>query len=314
MGDRAGDGAGILCEVPDTLAQLLHAATAALAGATESPRLDAELLLAHALGQDRSALKAHPERVADPTARAVFESLLARRAAGEPIAYLVGSREFWSLSLSVSPAVLVPRPETETLVELALQAGAALECARGPDGPRARTPAGAPKRRPLEAVDLGTGSGAVALALKRERPAWRIAAVERSPAALAMAAANGSRLGLEVEWLLGDWFGPVEGRRFDLIVSNPPYIAAGDPHLAALAHEPAAALIAGHDGLESLRAIVAAAPRFLAPDGGLLVEHGADQGAAVRDLLSAAGFSGVTTATDGAGRPRVGMGTMRPNG
>lgn len=304
MGNRAGDGAGILCEVPHTLARLLDHATTVLT-ASESPRLDAELLLAHALGLDRSALKAHPERTAAPVAAAVFESLLARRAAGEPIAYLVGQREFWSLELRVGPAVLVPRPETETLVEFALKVGGAFEHARSPDGPRARG---------LEALDLGTGSGAVALALKRERPAWRITAIERSAPALAIAAANGARLGLEVEWLLGDWYGPVAGRRFDLIVSNPPYIAAGDPHLAALAHEPASALISGDDGLDALRTIVAAAPAFLVPDGGLLVEHGADQGTAVRGLLQSAGFSGVETATDGAGRPRVGMGTMRPNG
>jgi release factor glutamine methyltransferase len=293
--------------VPQTLAQLLDRATAAL-GASESPRLDAELLLAHAIGCDRSALRAFPERSADPAAAARFESLLTRRAAGEPVAYLLGRREFWSLPLSVSPAVLVPRPETETLVELAIKAGDALTGAAGPDGPAAR---------PLEAVealDLGTGSGAIALALKRERPAWRIAAVERSLPALAIATGNGARLGLAVEWLAGDWFEPVAGRRFDLIVSNPPYVAAGDPHLAALAHEPASALVSGHDGLDALRAIVARAPAFLAPGGSLLVEHGADQGEAVRGLLARAGFSGIETATDGAGRPRVGMGTMPPHG
>ena len=300
MGDRAGEGAGILCEVPDTLAKLLARGTAVLTGAqalggadAASPRLDAELLLAHAIGSGRSTLRAHPERVADPAAAAVFESLLARRAGGEPVAYLLGSREFWSLDLRVSPAVLVPRPETETLVEQAL--------ARGGTGRKV-------------VLDLGTGSGAIALALKRERPDWRVCAVERSPAALPMAAANGARLSLEVEWLAGDWFGPVAGRRFDLIVSNPPYIAQGDPHLAALAHEPTSALIAGPDGLDALRTIVAGAAAQLAPGGWLLLEHGADQGAAVRDLLAGAGFSGVETATDGAGRPRVGMGTMRTHG
>jgi release factor glutamine methyltransferase len=279
--------------VPATLAQLLDDATAALEG-SESPRLDAELLLAHALGQSRSALRAHPERHADPAAAAAFAALLARRRAGTPVAYLLGQREFWSLELSVSPAVLVPRPETERLVELALDRSA---------GDRA-----------LDAVDLGTGSGAIALALKRERPAWRIAAVERSAEALAVARANGARLGLPIEWLLGDWYGPVAGRRFELIVSNPPYVAAGDPHLAALAHEPASALVAGDDGLDALRTIVAGAAAALAPGGQLLVEHGADQGAAVRALFAAAGFEGVETATDGAGLPRVGMGTMRPHG
>jgi len=187
----------------------------------------------------------------------------------------------------------VPRPETERLVELALEhAGAGT----------------------ISALDLGTGSGAIALALKRERPDWRIAAVERSAEALAVARANGTRLGLPVEWLLGDWYGPVAGRRFELIVSNPPYVAAGDPHLAALAHEPASALVAGRDGLDALRTIVAGAAAALVPGGRLLVEHGADQGAAVQALFTAAGFDGVETATDGAGLPRVGMGTMRPHG
>lgn len=278
--------------MPHTLAQLLDRATTALA-ASASPRLDAELLLAHAIGCDRSALRAFPERSAEPAATAKFESLLTRRAAGEPVAYLLGRREFWSLELRISPAVLVPRPETETLVEQALARGGA---------------------EPRSALDLGTGSGAIALALKRERPGWRVTAVERSAPALAIARDNGTRLGLEVEWLAGDWFGPVAGRRFDLIVSNPPYIAAGDPHLAALAYEPASALVSGHDGLDSLRAIVARAPAFLAPGGSVLVEHGADQGEAVRGLLAQAGFSGIETATDGAGRPRVGMGTMPPHG
>ena len=278
--------------MPHSLAHLLDHATAALSGSA-SPRLDAELLLAHALRVERSTLKAHPERLAAPAASALFESLLTRRAAGEPIAYLLGRREFWSLDLCVSPAVLVPRPETETLVEQAL--------ARNGDAP-------------MDVLDLGTGSGAIALALKRERPAWRIAAVERSMPALAIATGNGARLGLAVEWLAGDWFEPVAGRRFHLIVSNPPYIALGDPHLAALAYEPTSALTAGHDGLDALRKIVAGAAVFLAPGGGLLLEHGADQGAAVQALLTRAGFSGVETATDGAGRPRVGMGTMPPHG
>ncbi len=256
------------------------------------PRLDAELLLAAALGVPRSRLRAAPESQPDAAAAARFAGLLARRAAGEPIAYLLGRREFWSLELEVDPAVLVPRPETELLVSETLQ----------------RLPAGGAARL----LDLGTGSGAIALALKHERPDAMVTAVERSPAALAVARRNAARLALAVELLEGDWFGPLAGRRFDAIVANPPYVASADPHLAALGHEPRAALVAGADGLDDLHRIIAAAPAHLVPGGWLLVEHGADQGPAVRSSLVAAGFAEVGTATDGAGRARVGMGTMPP--
>jgi len=278
--------------VTSTLADLLTSATTRLAPASESPRLDAELLLAEALGVPRSHLRAAPEAHPDDAATARFAALLARRAAGEPVAYLLGRREFWSLELEVGPAVLVPRPETELLVSEALQ--------RIPVGTAARL------------LDLGTGSGAIALALKHERPDAAVTAVERSPAALAVARRNAHRLRLEVELLEGDWFAPLGGRRFDAIVANPPYVARADPHLAALRHEPLAALTAGADGLDDLRRIVAAAPAHLAPGGWLLVEHGADQGRSVRELFAAAGFDRVGTAADGAGRARVGMGTMPP--
>lgn len=276
--------------VTPTLAELIAAATARLAAVSDSPRLDAELLLAHALGAPRTRLRSAPEERVDPATAARFAALLERRAAGEPVAYLVGRREFWSLELEVGPAVLVPRPDTETLVSEALR----------------RIPDDAPTR----VLDLGTGSGAIALALKHERPRALVTALERSPAALAVARGNAARLGLALELIEGDWFGPLAGRRFELIVANPPYIAADDPHLAALGHEPRAALVAGTAGLDDLERIIAAAPAHLVPGGGLVVEHGADQGPAVRDLLAAAGFDGVRTATDGAGRARISMGTM----
>lgn len=278
--------------MPPTLAELLAAATAALAPASESPRLDAELLLAHALDAPRSRLRGAPETRAAPAAVARFDALVARRAAGEPLAYLVGHREFWSLEIEVGPAVLVPRPETETLVGEALSR--------------------LPSDLALTVLDLGTGSGAIAIALAHERPRCQVAAVDCSTAALTIAARNVARHAVAVELLAGRWFAPVAGRCFDLVVANPPYIAVGDPHLAALAHEPQQALIAGADGLDDLRAIIAAAPAHLTPGGHLLLEHGADQGPAVRQLLERAGFGGVRTATDGAGLARVGMGTMRP--
>ena len=277
--------------MPRTLSELLTAATATLAPASDSPRLDAELLLAHALAVPRSRLRTDPGT--QPPAAAVerFEAWIVRRAAGEPLAYLVGEREFWSLALEVDPTVLVPRPETETLVAAAL--------------------AGLPPDAALAVLDLGTGSGAIAIALAHERPRWRVTAVDRSAAALAVAARNCTRHAVVIELLEGRWFAPVAGRRFDLVVANPPYVAPGDPHLAALAHEPREALVSGDEGLADLAAISAAAPAHLVPGGRLLLEHGADQGPTVRRMLERAGFDGVRTATDGAGRPRVGMGTMR---
>lgn len=266
---------------------LLSEATAALAAATEDPALEAQVLLAHALGRERSWLFAWPERVLDQDQGARFAGLLARRLAGEPVAYLLGRREFWSLSLRVSPATLIPRPETEQLVEIAL----ALEM---PEQARV--------------LDLGSGSGAIALALASERPHWRIDAVERSAEALAVARRNAAELGLDrVCWLHGDWFGPLDRAvRYQLIVSNPPYVAAADPHLARgdLRFEPRAALAAGTDGLDDIRRIVAAAPGHLAAGGWLWLEHGAGQGPAVADLMRRAGLHGVETRPDLAGLAR----------
>lgn len=249
-------------------------------------RLDAQLLLAQALQQPRTWLLAHAEATLTPAQQRAFDAACARRAAGEPLAYLLGEREFHGLMLQVGPGVLVPRPDTETLVDWALEL-------------MASRPGTAPA-----VADLGTGSGAIALALKRASPTARVCAVELSPAALAVAQANGRRHGLDVEWLGGSWWQPLQGQRFDLVVSNPPYIAAGDPHLPALRHEPLQALSPGGDGLSDLRHIVQGAPLHLEPGGWLLLEHGHDQAEAVSTLLRRAGFTQVATRGDLAGRPR----------
>jgi release factor glutamine methyltransferase len=261
-----------------------------LAGASPSAALDAELLVARVLGIGRAALAADPGRALAPEELFALESLTRRRLAGEPLAYLAGRREFWSLDLEVTPDVLVPRPETELLVERALAAIAGLE-------------------RPA-VLDLGTGSGAIALAIASMRPDAAVTATDRSAAALAVAKRNAARLGFaNVAFMEGDWFVPLAGTRFHAIVSNPPYVAAGDPALAALAHEPFAALVAGADGLEALSAVATGACAHLLPRGRLVLEHGAGQGAAVRELLRAAGFADVETRRDLAGHERASEGT-----
>ncbi|QQP98311.1 peptide chain release factor N(5)-glutamine methyltransferase [Lysobacter enzymogenes] len=252
---------------------------------------EAELLLAAALRRPRSWLFAHDDHVPDAAALAQFHDWLARREAGEPVAYLLGRRGFWRFDLQVSPATLIPRPETERLVELALE----------------RLPAQAE----LRLADLGTGSGAIALALAVERPRARVLAVDVSAEALAVARANALELGLgNVEFRHGDWFAPLAGERFDLIASNPPYIEAADPHLEQgdLRFEPAGALASGRDGLDAIRVIAAQAPAHLHPGGWLLIEHGWEQGAAVRALLAAAGLSEVATERDWEQRDRVSLG------
>jgi len=249
------------------------------------------MLLAHALGRTRAALFAWPEYEPDAAQRAAFEALVEARARGTPVAYLLGSRAFHRFELQVTPAVLIPRPETERLVELALE----------------RIPPG----QPCSIADLGTGSGAIALALALERPHARVLATDASEAALEVARANAARLGAgNVLFAHGDWCAALGGAPFDLIASNPPYIAAGDPHLARgdLRFEPASALASGVDGLDAIRTIVAAAPAHLVPGGWLLLEHGWEQGAAVRALLSAHGFEAVTSARDLAGHERVSFG------
>jgi release factor glutamine methyltransferase len=273
-------------------AQRLRAGASPAAAPTAA--LDAGLLLAHALRTSRARLMAHAKAAVSAAALRRYRALIERRARGEPLAYLTGTREFWSLPLGVSRAVLVPRPETELLVERALALGSV---------PDARV------------ADLGTGSGAVALALASERPHWRVTATDLSARALAVARANAARLALRgIDFRLGSWFAPLADERFDLIVSNPPYVAADDPALAdpALAHEPRRALTPGPDGLFCLRVIARAAPQHLTPGGWLLLEHGAGQAAAVRAELVVAGFRYVRSHRDLAGHERITEGRHDP--
>jgi release factor glutamine methyltransferase len=254
--------------------------------ASPSADLDAALLLAHVLGCSRTALAAAPERELDEAQAAALLALAARRSEGVPVAYLTGRRGFWTLELEVTPDVLVPRPETELLVETALD--------------ELRTVA-----RPA-VLDLGTGSGAIALSIASERPDASVTAVDESGAALTVAADNAHRLRIgNVRFLQGSWYEPVYGLRFHAIVANPPYVAEGDPSLAALVHEPRAALVAGPQGLDALTSICAGAPAHLFAGGLLAVEHGATQDAAVRAMVIAAGLRGVATRNDLAGLPRA---------
>jgi release factor glutamine methyltransferase len=265
--------------------QRLQAAAAALRDPNLDARLDAQVLLAHVLGVTRGRLLSHPEASCSTQEALAYEQLLERRAGGEPLAYLLGHREFWSLELAVGPAVLVPRPETELLVERAL--------ARGPPGTG-------------RVADLGTGSGAVALALASERPRWHVVATDISPQALALARTNAAALGLErVEFRLGDWYAAIAGELFDLVVSNPPYVAAADPALQLLQHEPQLALTPGQDALASLYTLAAGAAAHLALGGWLMLEHGASQGAEVRAALVLAGFRHVRSHRDLAGHERM---------
>lgn len=263
----------------------------AFAVAQSLPRLEAEVLLAHALGWTRARLHAWPEHPPEPPITERYRQAVERRAAGLPIAYLTGRRDFWSLELTVSPATLIPRPDTELLVELALE----------------RIPADAT----WAIADLGTGSGAIALALAVERPRCRITATELSPQALAVATANARRLRLQnVQLVNGDWWQPLAEQRFRVVVCNPPYIASDDPHLQRgdLRHEPRQALESGPDGLDDLRVIVNGCRGHLEPGGWLLLEHGYTQGEAVRGLLQGADLAAIETRCDLAGLARVTLG------
>jgi release factor glutamine methyltransferase len=273
---------------------VLARAAQQLRATSSSPWLDAELLLAEVLGVDRGRLRARLALPLEPAAASAFEALLARRRAGEPLAYLLGRREFWTLTLEVGPAVLVPRPETEVLVEWALERLTGIEA-----------PA---------VLDLGAGSGAIGLALASERPDAAVDLVDASTAALAVADRNRRRLGVDnARCLAGDWYAPVRGRRYRAIVANPPYLATTDPHAvsAELRHEPRAALIAGPSGLEALATIAGGAGGHLVAGGCLIVEHGSTQGAAVRQLFVAQGLLEVATRRDLAGLERATLGLAR---
>ena len=242
---------------------------------------EARLLLAEVCGFSQASLAASPAQEIPFEVENAFLELAEKRKAGFPVAYLLGRKEFYGLQLTVNPAVLIPRPETEMLVDLALQ------------------------RNPASLLDLGTGSGAVALAVKHERPACRTVAVDADLSALLVAKRNAARLNLDVDFRHGRWFEPVAGERFDVIVANPPYVAEGDPHLPELRHEPRGALVSGPDGLEALREITTEVGTFLRPGAWLLLEHGRGQDGAVRALLAATGLESVTTWPDLSGIPRI---------
>jgi len=256
-----------------------------------SARLDAEILLGTVLNMSRSALLVHGTDPIGSRERQAFERLIAERAHGTPIAYLTGVREFWSLELTVTPDVLIPRPETELLVELALGL--------------------LPQNQPASALDLGTGSGAIALALASERPRMRVTGCDVCAAAIAVAAANSLKLGLsQVRWRVGSWFGAVPGERFDLIAANPPYIASDDCALANLAAEPRLALCSGPTGIEALQRVAEDAAAHLTPRGWLLLEHGSTQAELVAGMLRRQGFHHVRSHDDYSGKSRVTSGTV----
>ncbi len=271
---------------------LARAARRLMDAGSPSARLDAEVLLCHVLKVDRTWLYTWSDREADAEAEARFEALIVEREAGHPVAHLTGEREFWGLSLATSPATLIPRPDTETLVEAALAVA-------GETG---------------RLLDLGTGTGAVALAFASERPGWAVTGVDLRPEAVALARDNAARHGLaNARFLVSDWFAALDeagDARFELIVSNPPYIADDDPHLARgdVRFEPRSALVAADDGLADLRHLVAAARDHLTPDGWLMLEHGAGQGRAVREALAEAGYREVASRRDLGGHERISLG------
>ncbi|SIO07732.1 [protein release factor]-glutamine N5-methyltransferase [Sulfurivirga caldicuralii] len=278
-----------------TVADALRHAQAQLQH-SDTPDLDAQLLLAHVLGKSRSWLFAHDIDALTADQQAAFAALTARRAAGEPVAYLLGRADFYDFTLKVTPDVLIPRPETELLVEQALEKVREKSAAKKVGDP------------PVCAVDLGTGSGAIAIALARHAPEVAVAASDASCAALTVARENAQRLGVDIDFRHGSWLEPFAGERFDVIASNPPYIDSADPHLRGdIRHEPQQALVAGEHGLADLRAIIERAPAHLNAGGWLLLEHGYDQQDAVESLFRAAGFDAIVCLHDLAGQPRVSL-------
>jgi len=273
-------------DTPNCIADALALAPG-LRCVSDTPQLDLQLLLASTLDRPRSYLLAHPDRAFTLREQATFTELLTRRQRGEPVAYLIGVQEFWSLPISVSPAVLIPRPETELLVELTLAQF---------------------DERPRKVAEIGTGSGAIAVALASERPGWEILATDLSPAALGVARTNQANLlgkYSQIRFATASCGASLAADQFDLVVSNPPYVASDDPHLKSLTFEPALALVAGSDGLDVIRKLVPDARRALRPGGWVLLEHGHDQAGAVADRLRSAGFREIANHRDLAGTPRV---------
>ncbi|WKE64599.1 peptide chain release factor N(5)-glutamine methyltransferase [Gallaecimonas kandeliae] len=275
-----------------TLSEALAWGRAALAGG-ESPAIDTQLLLMQATGVSRTALLAFGDRPLSPEQQAAFEAAIARRQAGEPVAHILGEQEFYGLALEVTPHTLIPRPDTETLVDLAL----------------------ALPEEALRFLDLGTGTGAIAIAIAHHRPRWQGVAIDRVAEAAALAARNVARHQVAVEVLAGSWFEPVAGKRFGLILSNPPYIDPVDPHLGQgdVRFEPLSALIAEEAGLADLKHIIEQAPAYLQSPGWLMLEHGYDQGQAVRELMQLRGFVAVRTQHDLGGQERVTLGRWQDN-
>lgn len=283
---------------------------AALALDAGGARIEVQALLQRVLDKPRAWLLAHAEQVLTEAQQVIYQDLLQRRLAGEPLAYILGEREFYGLNFSVTPAVLIPRPETELLVELALERLASPSPDLSATLSRERERGGG---RGLRVLDLGTGSGAIALSIAHVRPDAEVTAVDASEGALQVAGHNAQRLGIgNVRFVRSNWFAGLNGERFDLIVSNPPYVAADDPHLRQgdLRFEPASALASGADGLDDIRRIVADAPAYLDPGGWLLFEHGYDQAERVRELLRQAGFGEAYSACDLAGIERVSGGRL----